>query len=621
MSKSDQALVSFMIGSPQAFIEGARTLRDLWSGSYLVSWLAAKAMLPILDDPALGARCFVTPHVDPANNDLLLAAAGRPSGNLDATLPSIPNKFCVMVPADRAAAVRDQTLHAANEAWYEIGRDVRGQLAKWLNAEDAGWDRLWDPQLESFFEFFAVAMPMASLDAKDWNDHWDRLGRLTDTLRSVRHVPDYFPAADEEVPAKCSLLGSYEQMGPANLKDSRKFWQAAADGKGIDGTRVQKVDRLCAVSLVKRFAWPVVLSKQTNLPTKELRFSDTATVAAKAWLKQAEVDPDSERRTHNRWNGQWLHWEKADQDSDEEACPDELFKKIRDRRRKDAQGTPPIYYALLHLDGDNMGRLFTGGAGPKEWGEGRGRYEKITKALTNFGKEVADIVWTSHGELIYCGGDDILAILPTASAVDCARQLNLAFGEAMQDDSVSISGGLAIVHYKEDLRYALQVVRKAEKLAKRIDRTPPSEREANEPKRKQALAVAACRHSGEHAEFVMGWQRAEQFHGLVELFRGVPMTDRWAYKLRQIAPVLGTLPPDAIRGEIERLLNRAEYPSEQFKMTFIELLLSLWDDYFAEMTGKGRSWRDSGKVCVTGEILNQFVTLCQTASFMARGRD
>jgi CRISPR-associated protein Cmr2 len=621
MSKSDQALVSFMIGSPQAFIEGARSLRDLWSGSFLVSWLAAKAMRPILDDPQLGPACFVTPHVDLAINHQLLAALGKPSGDVWATLSSIPNKFCLMVPADQANKIRDQTLHAAREAWHEIGDKVHGQLAKSLNAVHPDWDRLWSLQLNSFFEFFAVAMPLISLEPKDWNDEWNRLGRLMDTLRSVRHVPDYFPTADEQVPAKCSLLGSYEQMGPANLQESRRFWEVVASGNGIGGTRLQKTDRLCAVSLVKRFAWPVVLSAQTKLPTGELRFSDTATVAAKEWLRQAKIDPTRVRREQACWNGQWLHWDRPSQVEDEEPCPPALFDRIRDSRQKDAHGVPPVYYALLHLDGDNMGRIFTGDAGPKDWGVGRERYAEITKALTNFGQHVDRIVRDAQGELIYCGGDDILAILPTAFAVECAHQLNQAFGTAMRDNSVSISGGLAVAHYKEDLRYALQVARKAEKSAKRIDRTPTAARKKGEPKCKRALAVAVCRHSGEHSSFVMGWNQAEEFNGLVQVLKQVPITDRWTYKLCELATVLGTLPQEAVRGELERLLSRAEYPSEKFKADFIRLSLSLWDTYFKELTGKGRTWLDEDGAPETGEILKQFVILCQSASFMARGRD
>ncbi|RMF32105.1 MAG: hypothetical protein D6759_08960, partial [Chloroflexi bacterium] len=57
----------------------------------------------------------------------------------------------------------------------------------------------------------------------------------------VRHRKEYLPKCtltplhgrpdirfvrwpDEPVPPKCSLMGSLEQMGPAGLDDSRKFW-------------------------------------------------------------------------------------------------------------------------------------------------------------------------------------------------------------------------------------------------------------------------------------------------------------------------------------------------------------------------------------------------------------
>ena len=49
------------------------------------------------------------------------------------------------------------------------------------------------------------------------------LGRMKEACRSVRYVPAYRPTGD--VPQKCSLLGSYEQMGPADLQQSRQFWE------------------------------------------------------------------------------------------------------------------------------------------------------------------------------------------------------------------------------------------------------------------------------------------------------------------------------------------------------------------------------------------------------------
>src|SRR5204862_886589 len=43
------AFLSFALGPVQPFIEAARTVRDLWTGSMILSWLTFQGMLPVLE--------------------------------------------------------------------------------------------------------------------------------------------------------------------------------------------------------------------------------------------------------------------------------------------------------------------------------------------------------------------------------------------------------------------------------------------------------------------------------------------------------------------------------------------------------------------------------------------
>jgi len=595
------SLLSFSIGSPQTLIEASRTLRDLWAGSYLVSWLAASAMKPIIE-----ARCeFVTPHVNVSENLLLAAVLGelKDRDRPEATLPSIPNKFAAIVPADQAETLRTQCLDSACNAWNEICNKVRAALAeKKFSALDQNWCTHWDEQVASYLEFEAVVMPLEYSNPEDWEKQWEAIGQLSEMTRSIRHVPNYRPEGERFAP-KCSLLGSFEQMGPTTLAESARFWKDAGSWQGIQGTQIRSADRLSAVSLVKRFAWPVVLAEKTRNNPEMLRFSDTATVAARLWLGHVGIEPDVERergRDH-AWNGQWLHWGKPDEDDDERPCPAALFERIEKRRVE--LGKPPAYYAIVHLDGDNMGRFFEGERGPESWGKGLKRCQNITRALTGFGGKVQGIVSEYQGELIYCGGDDILALLPTANAVAAAVKMSEQFKETMQEEKASLSGGIAVVHYKEDLRYALKVVRSAEKAAKRSDRSNKSG-----DKLKDALSIAVCRHAGEHSQFVMAFQNAPTFDGLVQMFQG-KITDRWTYKLRQVAELL---PEGAGHSELNRLLKRIEGGTKEEADSFRKLVRQIWDDHEQQLLG--RNWYPEDR-------LNNFVTLCQSASFMARGKE
>ena len=635
-TNSDTALLMFKLGPVQPFIESARTLRDLWTGSYLLSWLTAHAMVPLIQSNAT----FITPHVT-ATNPLLRIVLNETTGDEAATLSCLPHTFAALVPVLHAESLRQACIEKCEREWNKIAVAVKHAIQPTMSAAFAPWADNWDAQVGSYFEFRCVTLPLseattAVLDelrvAEDdsqstpedklWSRQWNLLGALMDVARSVRHVPEYAPRADGgRFPVKCSLLGSFEQMGPANLDASKAFWAKLTKLKadktnapgwdGFHGTRLQASDKLCAISLVKRFAWPAYFAKTPDpkLPARlgvhvhQLRFTDTATMAARNWLNDGEIlDPHQVRADYKRWSGQWLHWSESKNDDDDD-CPDEVWHTILSKRRSDKQGKPPTYYALLHMDGDSMGKFFQGDEG-KTFGDGMARFKEITKRLTSFTQQVRDLVLAHSGELIYAGGDDVFAILPTETAVACARALHVAFREdnCLKPDA-SLSGGIAVVHYKEDLRFALQQVREAEKKAKRISK-PHGKSDV-----KNALALTVCRRSGEHTTVVLGWAQTELLTKLVNDFID-EVSDRWAYKLRTELPTLRFLPLHAARAETLRLVGRTEKATEEFK----ETIGALFDSYQSELKDPKRNWPD-------GDILEGFVTLCQSASFLARGRD
>jgi len=48
---------------------------------------------------------------------------------------------------------------------------------------------------------------------------------------------------------------------------------------------------------------------------------------------------------------------------------------------------------------------------------------------------VPDIVSRHHGTLIYAGGDDVLALLPTTTVLACARELKETYQREWARDS------------------------------------------------------------------------------------------------------------------------------------------------------------------------------------------
>jgi CRISPR-associated protein Cmr2 len=413
------AFLSFSLGPVQTFIAGARTVRDLWTGSYLLAWLTFQAMRPVLD--AFGPAAFVFPALRGSPlMDLYLREPGRGLTQPDAPgadrllSPCLPNRFTAVVPCGEQASEARELARACEErcrqGWKELCDAVRDNLRREVERRRVrhagGWDRLWDGQVDSFFEVRTAVLPWRECDdrvlarllatggrladalpdaarvraleraipeserpgypqntAGMWMGRMELLGRLTDAARGVRHVPPYRPVG--EVPQKCSLLGSYEQMGPARLEESREFWDDWARGVRLRGARTRPNERLCAVSLVKRFAWPAWFVTRLGLPADELRFDDTATVAAALWLREGEpaLNPGRARREYHDWSGQWLHWSRPNQGDDgDEPVPAALWEAIRAKKLQ--QGPAPTYYAVLMMDGDHMGRWLRGEKSP-----------------------------------------------------------------------------------------------------------------------------------------------------------------------------------------------------------------------------------------------------------------
>ncbi|RME73474.1 MAG: type III-B CRISPR-associated protein Cas10/Cmr2, partial [Planctomycetota bacterium] len=315
----------------------------------------------------------------------------------------------------------------------------------------------------------------------------------------------------------------------------------------------------------------------------------------------------------------------------------------------------PAYFGALLLDGDHMGKWLQGRNTPRvreimhpdlvRYFEGLSDpagsvraaldarrhtgptiHAAISEALGTFSLHVVPrVVEDSRGELIYAGGDDVLALLPVETALGCALRLYRGFrGELGPADDwpeapegfvrlaeeeperlamgplATASCGIAIVHYKDDLRAALAAARRAEKAAKEGGR--------------DRLGLIARRRSGEHSLSVVPWRMLPLLDALVRLYaREDAPTDRWAYKLRAAADGLGGLPVEAITLEIERLIARTE-EDNQLRPTLLGLARELWTLHAA-------SHPEAADGATTRELVESFAILIQTASFMARGRD
>mgnify|MGYP000454057363 FL=1 len=222
----------------------------------------------------------------------------------------------------------------------------------------------------------------------------------------------------------------------------------------------------------------------------------------------------------------------------------ELLKELFGEDRK-----PSPYYALLHADGDNMGKVIDALKEPDQ-------HRKFSRTLSEFASKVKGIVNAEYeGSLIYSGGDDVLALLPLHTVLHCAKELSDEFKSTLKgfkaEEGVAptLSIGIAVVHHLEPLQDALELARRAEREAKSVGG-------------KDAMAIIVDRRSG--ASRMIADKTAAVYERLLELVafdEGGEISSQTAYALRELALQLETVRErgawqEMKRAEARRILKR-----------------------------------------------------------------
>jgi hypothetical protein len=139
------AFLRFQIGPVQDLIAQARSIRDLWSGSYLLSWLMAAGLKALSAEAGPDAVVFPNLANQPLfdlhwRDDLWKRSSlgGKSCWESlkwepqDLLTPNLPNVFLAIVPAARAAALGALIAKAVSAEWKRIANTV------WKACDEAG---------------------------------------------------------------------------------------------------------------------------------------------------------------------------------------------------------------------------------------------------------------------------------------------------------------------------------------------------------------------------------------------------------------------------------------------------------------------------------------------------
>jgi CRISPR-associated protein Cmr2 len=507
-------LMTIALGPVQEFIAAARRTADLTAGSKLLVGLAK----------------HLAKHLP--NADLIFPAS---------TEIGAPNKllFTVQDEPHKIAADAKEQAHAYLRQQWDACLQQLGAVKGCIDEELANW------QLKNFLEFYAAWVPLNG----DYAAARQRLERLLagrKALRDFKQAPAYPRHPKSPLDPSMDSVFKTEAHGDG--------FSAPADAQQHPKLRLKPRETLDAISLIKRILGGsgVPSTREMGFRAVEKVLSDEARGAYRAlqkWQDKLGIDDLSDLY----YQEQFERWLREQRQEGREIAPEEEAE-IR-RNASLLQGAlskaripieAPAYYAILVADGDKMGAAIDALTSVND-------HRNFSQQVAQFAQNAERIVRAYDGHLVYCGGDDVLALLPANRALACARKLHGEFVSCMQPVmpsgvSPSLSAGIAIVHVMDNLQVALGWARETEKHAKEI---------------RNAVAVTRYPRSGGMNRARTRWDNFDEWDYWIRAFRA-GLADTLPYELRALAREYQAIdvPADILRKEATRVLERKQKPQQ-----------------------------------------------------------
>lgn len=486
-------LLAIAVGPVQELIAAARRTRDLWFGSYLLSEISRAVAKSVEAD---GGKLIFPASAD-AMNVANVILAELPKGD----------------PKDVAAKAKQ----AAQTRWHQFADEARREASGVIRQD------IWDDQVDDVIEFYAAWVQCSG----DYTADRRTLMRLLGGRKNCR---DFLPAKGRAGVPKSSLDGQRESV----LKDpARERWPERFRAR----LRIRVGEQLDVLGIVKRVAGGTQ------------PYPSVSRIAADPWVRGNEPHLDPIRRACEQlgnsvirrlntddvrgyprlaafpYEGAALFVSRHHELIEETEITWEDLRPLRDALAKLPQPEP--YLAVLVADGDRMGAAISSLPSPDE-------NREFSRTLAGFAWAARTIVHDHNGVLVYAGGDDVLAFVPVDKCLRCARALHDDFENRLAKyGNPTLSVGIAIGHFMENLEDLLNYGREAERMAKRPDR--------------DGLAVRLYKRSGAPIGIRARWSddpdhRLERFANLMN--EGIVPT-KLPYELRLMANLYSQWKGDA----------------------------------------------------------------------------
>lgn len=512
---ADMERLYFTIGPVQTFVAQSRRTRDLWSSSYLLSHLADAAMSAV---EAEGGTIILPHRAEQERQQTPADGMAVPHGRW-------PNRFVAV--ADNPKTAAKAATEAMLDAWQKVADAIWTRFVEPAASNGSDTRAVWERQVGNFWD---VSWVIANAPAAGEPDPLS-------LRKNWRTTPATVEPGDH-----CTMMGNWQELSGYIRSRERKqqdsFWAILRDGLGpLD---LGEDERLCAIALVKRM-FPLIANDTIGIDSAS--WLSTPYIAAIPWLKRVCREHSNAARSYleavkpHRKEGHWqrenpsgnvslqsllqadggeflrldadfLHEtalaNKRDTPLDVSDADDE---KVRTRLGEALQtlqnqvGTKPSsFYAMLLMDGDSMGKLLSD-ARASSGDEGE---RQVTRALGQFADAVPSTVSRLDGVTVYCGGDDVFAMLPVGQALPCALALSKLYRRCFAQacpkkiaEQATISGAIVYCPFRAPLR---EVSATAHRLLNHV---------AKDQTGRDSIAIAVLKSGGITCQWSAPWNHVE----------------------------------------------------------------------------------------------------------------
>lgn len=647
----DLGLFSVKIPAVQDFISHSRKLSDLWAASHIFSTIIFEGIKTIAEK--YGPDVVIYPQLrENPMVDFSFKFTEKNKLKKKVQIANFPNTFLCFVPASKAEEISEDIEDAIKRKWKEITDKAKEILNEnGVNIDEELWNNQIENAMEitsAWLDFFNLDRfegiekeKEVPEDLREKQRRWLNFIERQETkyghfywltyeiLGTILTQKSRFWNAWEEKPVTCkkclmcgrrnALLENSSEKGYRCWNGEREIWENVNIDDRLKHL-LKENERLCAVCLTKRlYGWKPeslfekIFGKGFKPPDQE----SVVEIAAKDFIKKVKTDEslkvvlkDDVELVYRR---EWEEKETAKKFSPEiKKKFDELWM---------IYGEPNKYYAILMMDGDRIGKMLSGNMLPnfgeflhpafkvkiEEWRIDSKEVGKeliemqrmltpshhiaISRAMKDFSIHVVPKIVEEHeGLLVYAGGDDVLALLPSDKVLKAADEIQEYFRKDFYKIEVggnerrimglgnkaSMSAGIVFVHYKWPLYDAVEKVRAAEKDAKEIYG-------------RNAFRITFVKRSGEILKAGGKW---DVVNDLVDVAKGIVERKISHRFIHDFLDVSEFLEGNMLKAEVRRLLSRRKEKASDAEIKEIERkLLCVIDKYSAH----GFKFNEAGK--------------------------